>query len=619
VRFSDAAQGEDFMKHCRLLTASLLGASALAFAAPAQAQRVDNIVVFGDSYADDGNAFELAGVDPVTTIYYSTGRFSGGTNYIDTLSDILGATTENFAIGGAMTDNSNVNLGLPGFQTEVQAFLAGGLLPAFPSGDGAFDENDLLAVSIGGNDSRFFQQSGGLLADAPAAATAAAANATFGLDLLVDAGARNISFLAGNTAILPEVAGEPVGAAEIRSAFSTTFNTAMQDTLAGYAANGVMVHYLDLTLVGEQVTNNLGAYGLTGVACPLDTTCVLNPSSPYLFYVDGVHLTSKGFEIVGKYIAAQLTAPLTLQAPSDLALDTARQFGRTLTTRMDTGSPRDGDMPEGMKFFLVGDGFNRHQDAGERNLDYRASGVGATAGVQFGFGSGVAGLAVNYSKPNANFTSDAADVDSRSIQVGGYAGFGIAGAFVQGYAGYGWDKHDIDREGVVEGMNADTKGHHFLIGAKGGYLMPMGAVRVGPVIALDYAKAKVDGYSESGDPALALNVDGISYKSLRGSAGVELRSDFEGGGVQLRPYASAVVEKDFSGDDRTIRFAQQASPTIVNSFAFADGSKKAYGRFSAGFSAAILTGVSLDVAGSATAGKDQGEETSAHLGLRIGF
>jgi uncharacterized protein YhjY with autotransporter beta-barrel domain len=276
-------------------------------------------------------------------------------------------------------------------------------------------------------------------------------------------------------------------------------------------------------------------------------------------------------------------------------------------------------MPEGMKFFLVGDTVTRHQDAGERNLDYRSSSVGATAGVQFGFGSGVAGLAVNYSKPNANFTSDKADVDSRSIQVGGYAGFGIAGAFVQGYAGYGWDKHDIDRAGVVEGMNADTKGHHLLVGAKGGYLMPLGAVRVGPVIALDYAKAKVDGYTESGDPALELNVDSVSYKSLRGSAGVELRSDFEGGGVQLRPFASAVVEKDFSGDDRTVRFSQTASPTIVNSFAFADGSKKAYGRFSAGFGAAILTGVTLDVAGSVTVGMDQGEETSAHLGVRIGF
>ena len=608
------------MKNRRLLTASLLGASALTFAMPAQAQRIDNIVVFGDSYADDGNAFQLAGVDPLTTQVYTTGRFSGGTNYIDTLADLLGATTENFAIGGAKTDNTNTSGPLPGFQFEVAAFLAGGLVPAYPAGDGLFDENDLLAVSIGGNDARQYQQLGGTLIGAPAAAGVAAANATFGLDLLVDAGAQNISFLAGDTGRLPEIALDPTGAA-IRSEFSSSFNTAMQSTLSGYAADGVIVHYLDLNLVLDNVAANPEAYGITrGLVCPAfpNPTCVVNAGG-YLFYGDLLHLTSDGFEIVGKYVAAQLTAPLTLQAPSDIALDTARQFGRTLTTRMDTGSPRDGDTTEGMKFFLVGDTVTRHQDDGQRNLDYRSSSVGATAGVQFGFGSGVAGLAVNYSKPNANFTSDAADVDSRSIQVGGYAGFGVAGAFVQGYAGYGWDKHDIDRAGVVDGMNADTKGHHFLIGAKGGYLMPMGAVRVGPVIALDYAKAKVDGYTESGDPALELSVDSISYKSLRGSAGVEVRSDFEGGGVQLRPFASAVVEKDFSGDDRTVRFAQTASPTIVNSFALSDASKKAYGRFSAGFSAAILTGVSLDVAGSATVGKDQGEETSAHLGLRIGF
>ena len=84
--------------------------------------------------------------------------------------------------------------------------------------------------------------------------------------------------------------------------------------------------------------------------------------------------------------------------------------------------------------------------------------------------------------------------------------------------------------------------------------------------------------------------------------------------MQLRPFAAAAVEKDFSGDERTIRFAQTSAPTIVNSFALEDASKKAYGRFSGGFSAAILTNVSLDVAGSATIGKDQGEETSAHVG-----
>ena len=615
------------MTRNRLLTASLLAASALTVAAPAQAQRIDNIVALGDSYADDGNAFQLAGINPVSTQIYTTGRFSGGTNYIDTLADLLGASIENFAIGGAKTDNTNTSGPLPGFQFEVQAFLAGGLVPAFPTGDGVFDEDDLLAISIGGNDARQYQQLGGTLLGAPAAATVAAGNATFGLDLLVDAGAQNISFLAGDTGRLPEIASDPSGAA-IRSAFSTSFNTAMQSTLAGYAADGVIVHYLDLNLVLDNVIANPTAYGITnGIACPTfpgfgpppgSTTCLINAGG-YLFYGDALHLTSDGFKIVAQYVAAQLTAPLTLQAPSDLGLDVARQFGRTLTTRMDTGSPRDGETTEGLKFFVVGDTVTRHLDAGERNLDYRATSVGGTAGIQYGFGSGVAGVAVNYSKPKVNFTSDAADVDSRSIQVGGYAGFAIAGGFAQGYAGYGWDKHDIDRAGVVEGMEADPKGHHFLIGAKGGYLMPLGAVRVGPVVALDYAKAKVDGYTESGDPALTLNVDSLSYRSLRGSAGIEVRSDFEGGGVQLRPFASAVVEKDFSGDERTVRFAQTASPTIVNSFELSDASKKAYGRFSAGFGAAILTGVSLDIAGSATVGKDQGEETSAHLGVRIGF
>ena len=195
--------------------------------------------------------------------------------------------------------------------------------------------------------------------------------------------------------------------------------------------------------------------------------------------------------------------------------------------------------------------------------------------------------------------------------------FGIAGGFVQAYAGYGWDKHDIDRVGVVEGMEADPKGNHFVAGAKAGYLMPVGVVRVGPVVGLDYAKAKVDGYTESGDPALTLNVDDLSYKSMRGSLGLELRGDFGGGGVQLRPYASAAVEKDFTGDGRTSRFAQTASPTIVNSFVLEDASKKAYGRFSGGFSAAIFSTVTLDVGGSATIGKDQGEETSAQLGLRF--
>ena len=597
-----------------------------AFAAPASAQRVDRIVAFGDSYADDDNLRGFLGGTfpaPLST-YYPTGRFSGGTNYIDTLSQILDAPVDNFAIGGALTNGTNT-FGLPlGFTTEVGSFLTGGAgATPFPSVAGTFDANDLLTLSIGGNDGRVYQQNGGTLAGAAAAGSAAAVSASANLDLLVDAGARNISYLAVNTATAPEVALDPnpANAVAVRDAFSDSFNADFRQTLASYAADGVIVHYLDGELLATQVSNNLSDYGFTGLVCPADATCIAGSASArnYLFYLDGLHLTSHGFEIVAQYVAAQLRAPLTLQATSDNALDTANQWGRTLTTRMDLSSPRDGDLPEGVKFFLVGDSMVRTVRAGERNDQFRSSTKGVTAGVEFGFGSGAAGLAVNYSKPKVNFGNDAAAVDSRSLQVGAYAGFGMAGLFGQAYLGAGRDKHDIDRVGPYGDMGAKPDGSHVVGGIKAGYLMGVGAVRLGPVVALDYARAKVDGYTENGDPVLTLNVDDIRYSSMRGSLGAEVRGDFGGNGVQLRPYAALTVEKDFKGDSRVFAFSQTTAPEIVNSYRVDDASKKAYGRLTAGASAQLSSAVALNVSLSGTGGKKQGNETSGHLGVAIGF
>ena len=101
------------MTICRLLGRTLLAAtsiSAASVATPAAAQRVDRIVAFGDSLADDGNLFQiLPVVPPQAAQTYSTGRFTGGTNYIDTLSNLLDVSYDNFAIGGALTNNTNTN------------------------------------------------------------------------------------------------------------------------------------------------------------------------------------------------------------------------------------------------------------------------------------------------------------------------------------------------------------------------------------------------------------------------------------------------------------------------------------------------------------------------------
>ena len=617
----------------RILAASLFAASAVTAAAPAEAQRVTRIVAFGDSYADDGNFLQLVGINPLSTIIYPTGRFSGGTNYIDTLGQILNVPLDNFAIGGALTNDYNTNTGPGlGFPTEYGSFLAGGGPAAFPRVSGRFAPADLLTVSVGGNDARLYQRGSvangtpgpviapGTLLGAPTAGSASAAAAKTGLDALVAAGARNISFLAGNTAFLPEAASDP-SAFAIRNSFSTSFNSAIQPVLAGYAANGAIVNYLDLSLVGARITASPTAYGLTsaGVCAPIASCLNSAYSSQYLFYVDGLHLTSAGFAIVAKYVATQMEAPLTLQATSDLALDTAHQFGRTLTTRMDLGSPRDGELLSGVRLFAVGDSFTRKVKASFTNEQFKSTSVGGTVGIEAGFSGGTAGIAANYSKPRVRFANGAARTSSHSVQVGAFAGFGLAGGFAQAYLGYGHDKHRIERTGVIDNMTARPSGNHWLAGAKAGYLMPMGGLRVGPIVALDYAKAKVSGYTEAGDAALTLNVGSQRFASLRGDAGLELRGDFGTAGAKFRPYASIVAEKDFKGDGRTAYYALTAAPTIVNHFAFEAASKRPYARASAGLSASIVNAVSIDAGVSGTFGKRQGNETSGQVGLNFGF
>ena len=598
----------------RFMRRALIGVSAIAITAlgatPAAAQRVDRIIAFGDSYADDGNAFELGLVSPSVAPLYPTGRFTGGTNYIDTLSQLLGVPVLNFAIGGARAN--------PDFLTEVAVFSAGGG-GVFPTVTPAFDENDLVTVSIGGNDARAYGSTPGASVGGAAAAAAPAVAATeVGLDVLVNAGAPTISFLAGDTGQLPEVAAFPSIAA-IRTAYSTAFNQGVQQVLADYAADGVMVHYLDLSLVLERVQANLAAYGLTGVTCPSfaagDLTCRLTGGEGFLIYGDLLHPTSQGSAIIARYVATQLQAPLTLQAPSDLALDTARQFGRTLTSRANFASAG----AAGIRAFLVGDTFSRDVDISDSTDPFDVDGVGMTGGVSIGLAGAAVGIAANYSRPKAKFLADIADTRTETWQVGAFAGTTIGGILAQAYVGYGKDDHEIERGGVIDNLNADADGSHWLAGVKAGYLVPMGDIRVGPVVALDYAKAKVDGYTEEGDAALTLDVRSVSARSLTGSLGVELRGQLDTAGIALRPFAAAAIEKDLIGDGRTVRFAQTSAPIIVNSWELEDRSKKAYGRLTGGAAASILEGVSLDALVSATFGRDDGEEVSAHVGLSFGF
>lgn len=612
----------------KLFCAAAAAAVASAAAAPASAQTVDRIVAFGDSYADDGNVFQLAGI-PCPAVYPQC-RFSNGTNFVDTMANLLNVPVDNFAIGGAFTGNGNISSPfLPGFATEYMSFLAGGGPAAFPRVSGTFDANDLVVISIGGNDARAYERSFGinptsaqiatLLAGAPAQAQIRVAQASAGINALVGAGARNITFLAGDVGRLPEVRGLPVAA--VGTAFSGAFNAGIKDQLASVAAQGVIVNYLDLSLIGDVVENNLSAFGLVSAgACPL--ACVTSDTSllsQYLFYVDQVHLTSRGFEIVGQYAVRQLEAPLHFEAQSETGLIAATSFGSTLSGRVDLSHAREGSEGRGLHVFVSGGAGKR--DFGRRNtsLGYELDTFGVTAGAEYDRGGMVFGLAGNWSRPEANMATTTGDVRARAIQLGAYGGFAMSGAFAQAHVSHGWLDYDIRRTAVIDDITAETDGSATSAGAKAGFLFDTGGIRVGPVAALHYAKAELDGYTESGDPVLTNIVQDQDVSALVGSVGFEARADLSAGGLAVRPFAAVTVERDFEGDGRTVRYAGTAAPMIVNSFVIDDRSKDTYARLAAGANLSLGSRAALQIQGSTAIAQDGGEELGGWIGLKVGF
>ena len=324
-----------------------------------------------------------------------------------------------------------------------------------------------------------------------------------------------------------------------------------------------------------------------------------------------------GLRIVGQYVATQLQAPLTLKAPSELGLETARQFGRTLSTRADVGSPRDGDVAEGLKFFVVGDTFSRNSKADFASDQFDIDGVGGTAGVAYGFDNGTVGIAGNYSRPRAKFVGDVSRTEANSWQIGGFAGFALAGAFAQGYAGYGWDNLDIERQGVVEGMTASPTPaigspapRPAICSRRNHARRPGGRARL--------CQGKGRRLHRKRRPGAEPQRQLVSAKSLTGGIGAELRGDFDTSGMSVRPYLSAMLEKELLDGDRTVYFAQTSAPGIVNSWTF-DRTKKAYGRISGGGSAAILERGYAEHGPVDDGGRDDGNDVSAQVGLNVGF
>jgi outer membrane lipase/esterase len=606
----------------------------LTMTGEARAQTVfSTIQAFGDSYADTGNLFKVIGPSPI----YPTGRFSGGTNFVDTTSALLGIPQSNFAVGGAKVASGPIPNS--GFTQVTQAFVASGKTIA-PS--------DLVEISIGGNDARAYYQGGGSLAGVPAATAITANQTVTGINALVGVGARTIVFTAGDVSQLPEATAYPN--APVGSAYSQSYNAQMQTALAGIARNGVRVEFIDVALLGNLIKANPALYGISNVgpcpfpACVGTTAAAKAIQDQYLFYVDGIHLTSHGFAIMGQYIVNRLEAPLTFAPQGDVALTSAMGFASTLYGKLDMFRETYGFMPSTMNayaaytkapylkapppppvnpwsFYMLGNGGISDRQATVAANGFNLESVGGTIGTEYRINrNAFVGAAFDYSNPKARLLNNAGTTDVNSYQLGIYAAWADAHFFAQGLATYGWQNFRNTRPGVVDTITSNPDGTTFLAGGKAGYLFDAARTQIGPIGGLTYARARVNGYTEAGDPVLTLTVGRQTTEALVGSVGVQFRAPFLVNGRIISPYLNLTAEDDLIGNGRIIQYGATSAPLIINNWAIPNGSsQRVYGRVAGGVVAPVTNNVALMVNVARTVGHWGGDDFYGSGGLQISF
>jgi phospholipase/lecithinase/hemolysin len=255
---------------------------------------IDQLVVFGDSLSDTGNAYigtgGLVGGAPA----YQNGRFTDGPNTTPSTSSPTGVWVDQFASKLNLTDPSPF---LTGGTNYAVASSVTGSVPGFNSA-GAPNTAGQVALYATGN-----QPSSTTLYVVWAGAndlltggdpSTAASNLISNISTLAAGGAKNFLWLN-----LPQLGDVPAGAANSAAlnAESTTFNNAQAAASSQLEAQlGINIIDVDVNSLFAQIIANPAAYGFSNVTDPAQGNTAVDPNT-YLFW-DDMHPTTAADALV---------------------------------------------------------------------------------------------------------------------------------------------------------------------------------------------------------------------------------------------------------------------------------------------------------------------------------
>lgn len=245
-----------------------------------------DLLVFGDSLSDPGNAFAAFGAAAADPNIYPNGQFTNGDTWATTLGADLASGT-NFAFGGAKASTDN-DLS-PDFAAQRASYFASGV---------SLGDTPLTAVFFGGNDVR-----NAAPADLPGIVAGAVTDIATGVAELAASGLNDfLVFGLPSLSNLPDIINTPAeGPARM---LTEDFNTALQSALAPLSALA-NIQYFDTAAWFDDFIETAEADGrIIDEAClEMFPACNALNANSHVNY-DGLHPT----EFVHDALAQAVTA-----------------------------------------------------------------------------------------------------------------------------------------------------------------------------------------------------------------------------------------------------------------------------------------------------------------------
>ncbi|KAA5841424.1 autotransporter domain-containing protein [Pseudomonas chlororaphis] len=570
------------------LASTLLSlACAQAIAAPSP---YSSFIVFGDSLSDAGQFADPGGPAGATQRFTNrTGPIyldGSGEVYSANATQLLGAKLgfsedqlaastsatraseglpdgNNWAVGRYRTDqilDSITTTSIAGERSRPGYLVANHLRA---------DPNALYYLTGGGND---FLQGRVTSLDQ---ANAAAGRLVDSVQTLQQAGARYIMvWLLPDIGLTPAINGSPLQG--FTSQLSAQFNTELVRQLRTVDAQVIPLNipvllkesFANPAQFGLATDQNLTATCFSGNGCTENARYGIHSATPdpsKLIYNDSVHPTEAGQRLIADYAYSLLAAPWEITLLPEMAQGTLRAHQDELRNQWQADWENWQGVGQWRAIVAAG---GQHQD-----FDSQRSGASADGN---GFNLNIGG---SYRLDEAWRVGVLAGAYRQKLEAGSndsdyklntYLGT----AFVQyqqnrwwadaaataGHLDYDNLKRKFDLGANERGEKGDTSGDILAFSARLGYDIAQQASspwHLSPFISADYARAKVDGYSEDGNDSTALTFDEQKRTSRRLGIGLQGKYQIT---QQTQVFGEIAHEKEYEDDTQKLTMALNSLP-----------------------------------------------------------